>query len=108
MKNKILIGAVIAGSSMMLGGLVAQAQDGPTTTIGRAYPAPQRAPLPTTTLPLPTTTIAQASPEPPPVTLPPTGSNGVDETVIIGATIALAGGALILVSRRRRDNATTE
>jgi LPXTG-motif cell wall-anchored protein len=98
-KNKILIGAIVAGSSLMIGGLAAEAQQ---------YP-PQPAPTPpTTTLPLPTTTIAQASPEPPPVTLPPTGSNGVDETVIIGATIALAGGALILVSRRRRDSATTE
>lgn len=48
-----------------------------------------------------TTTTVQAQ-VPPPVTLPKTGSSNVGDSVMIGATIALSGVGLVIVTRRRR------
>lgn len=56
-----------------------------------------------------TTSVAIAPPTPPPdITLPQTGSNGVGDSTMLGASIVILGGGLILVSRRRREPATTD
>ena len=56
-----------------------------------------------------TTTLEQLPPTPPTnITLPKTGSSGVGDSTMLGASIAILGGGLILVSRRRREPAPTE
>ena len=56
-----------------------------------------------------TTTLEQIAPTPPTnITLPKTGSNGVGDSTMLGASIVILGGGLILVSRRRREPATTD
>lgn len=88
--KKSLIATLAAGGSLavagLTGGLVADAAP--------AYPLP------------PTTTVAQQPPPNPPtnVTLPQTGSDGVQNTVMMGGTLAVAGLGLILVTRRRRQH----
>ena len=94
MKTKTLVksaGATLAISAfgLTVGGLAAPAS---------AYPIPT------------TTTLGAIIPPTPPtnVTLPETGSSGVGDSTMLGASIAILGGGLVLVSRRRRDPAPTD
>ena len=88
--KKSLIATLAAGGSLAVAGLVG----GAVVDAAPAYPLP------------PTTTIAEQQPpppQPPPVTLPRTGSDGVQSTVMMGGTLAAAGLGLVLVTRRRRQ-----
>ena len=90
--KKSLIATLAAGGSLAVAGLVGG------FAVDAAAPA---YPLPPTT-----TAVAQQPPppQPPPnVTLPQTGSDGVQSTVMMGGTLAAAGLGLVLVTRRRRQ-----
>lgn len=87
--KKSLIATLAAGGSLAVAGLTG----GLAADAAPAYPLP------------PTTTVAQKPPSPPTnVTLPQTGSDGVQSTVMMGGTLAVAGLGLILVTRRRRQH----
>ena len=87
--KKSLIATLAAGGSLAVAGLVGGLA---VDAAAPAYPLP------------PTTTVAQQPPPlPPPVTLPRTGSDGVESTVMMGGTLAVAGLGLVLVTRRRRQ-----
>ena len=88
--KKSTIATLAAGGSLAVAGLIGGLA---VDAAAPAYPLP------------PTTTIsAQNPPTPAPdVTLPPTGSDGAQNTLMMGGTLAVAGLGLLAVTRRRRQ-----
>lgn len=91
--------AARVGAAVAIGcfGLVGVAGTGSVAAQQSPYPIDTTTTTTTTIPGQPTTTQGEGSPP-----LPRTGSSGIGDSLMVGATIALAGFGLVLVSRRRR------